>query len=177
MSSDPFENFPEHLRKAIKEMMRRLENVDPTKLQEMINHLIGEDFIDKIKDLMDDDMSKFMFSLDPNAIKNFELVMKDLMGGSPAGTSYEYASPKDETPYYEITPLQDGKGQIVIDMPGVDDVRQVMWQREEKILRVSATTSDVSYEVKIPFDNNYKLLDAFAEVKNSVFILPYQQNQ
>ncbi len=174
MSFDPFENLPDNIKDAIKEILRRIEHIDPDEITEIMSQLLGKDFIDKLKDLIKGDNKNFAFPLDPNMAKNFEIVLKDLIGGEPNTVSQNYETIEEETPYYEIIPPTDRRGQIVVDLPGITDVRQVFWKRVNNNLELIASTSGIKYKVNIPLREKLKILDMFAEVKNSVLIIPLQ---
>jgi hypothetical protein len=174
MSFDPFENLPDHLKAVIKELMQRLENIDPEEISKIMNQYMGDDFSQKLQDLMDGGQTDFSFAFDPNMIKNFEILMKNLMGNSPSFTGTEYHKEKQEEAYYEITSPTDGKGEIVVDLPGITDVRQVIWNETDGNIILTATAEDIKYHTTIPIGANMKVQDMFAKIKNSIFILPYQ---
>ena len=77
-------------------------------------------------------------------------------------------------PYYEIAPIVDGKAQIIIEMPGITDVRQVNWKKKRDKIEFSARTEDVQYRTIILLPKKAKLQSVFSEIKNGVFILPFK---
>lgn len=176
MSSDPFDELPDQIREAIREMMKKLQEIDPEELENMMEQVFGREFLEKMQDMQFSE-GNFGFSLDPQAAKNFEGMMRNFMNQSnttPQSTQDEISV---EEPYYEITPVVDNEGQIVVDLPGITDVRQVKWERTEAGLELSATSDDAKYEIEIPLAKKFKLKDVFAEIKNSVFILPYKSDE
>lgn len=171
MSNDPFDDLPDQMREAIREMMKKLQEIDPEQLEHMMEQVFGKDFMEKMRDMQ---FSGGGFTMDPNMAKNFEGMMRNFMNQNPSNQS---TATQDEIsveePYYEITPLVDDEGQIVVDLPGITDVRQVKWDRTDTGMNLSASSDDAIYELEIPLSTNFKLKDVFASVKNSVFILPY----
>lgn len=171
MNFDPFENLPDHIKEAIKDIMAQLGHLDSNEIADMIGNLLGSDFIKKLKDIVKgDNISSFPF--DSNIIKNFESVFKDFIGSS--SQKAENHNIEEENPYYEITSPVNGKGQIVVDVPGITDVRRIQWNLTNDSLFLSATSSDVIYKAIIPIGKKIKILHIFAYLKNSVFILPYK---
>jgi len=173
MSNDPFDELPDQMREAIREMMKKLQEIDPEQLEHMMEQVFGKDFMEKMQDMQ---FSGGGFNMDPNMAKNFEGMMRNFMNQNPSNRA---TATQDEIsieePYYEITPLVEGEGQIVVDLPGITDVRQVKWDRTPTGLTLSASSEDAIYELEIPLSDNFKLKDVFASVKNSVFILPYKK--
>jgi hypothetical protein len=173
MSTDPFDDLPEQFKKAIKEMMEKLQSIDPEQLENMMKQMFGEDFVEKMQDLS---MSAgaFSFPLDPNMAKNFEAMMKNMMEGESQNFQKVSVSTEEE-PYFEVIPPIDGAGQIIVELPGISDVRQVKWEKTGEIIILVAKSEDVNYRAEIIVDPEIKLRDMFAEIKNSVFILPYRE--
>jgi len=172
MSDDPFDDLPDQIREVIREMMKKLQEIDPDEIERMMGQVFGDDFMDKIRD-MQASGGNFGFNMDPNMMRNFEVMMNNFMQTqSPQPTTPNEVT--EEEPYYEITPAVDGAGEIVVDLPGITDVRQVKWDRTEFGLELSASCEDAKYKLEIPLSKKFKLKDVFASVKNSVFILPYR---
>ena len=46
MSTDPFDDLPDQFKKAIKEMMEKLQSIDPEQLENMMKQMFGEDFVE-----------------------------------------------------------------------------------------------------------------------------------
>ncbi|MCH8905880.1 MAG: hypothetical protein IH840_02235 [Candidatus Heimdallarchaeota archaeon] len=171
MSSDPFENLPDEFREMIEQMMKRLQNIPPEELNNMMSKLFGEGMLDKFRDLMTEG-SNFDFPVDPNMAKNFETVMKDFMKN--AGTEpYDFGKTEEVEPYYEILPHGENGGQIVVDLPGVTDLRLVNWKMDDLILSISAKIEGTSYYTQIEFEQKIRLNGPLATVKNGVFTLSY----
>ena len=172
MNSDIFDDLPDHLKDAIRDMMKRIQEIDPDELEKMMKQIFGEDFIDKMKD-MPFSGATGGFPVDPNLAKEFETMMKNMMkeDGSTVEVEKELVV---EEPYYEISPEIEGEGQIVVELPGVEDVRQVNWERSTYGIDLTAESKEQKYAVDIPLSENIKLKDMFASMKNSIFILPYK---
>ena len=172
MNSDIFDDLPDHLKDAIRDMMKRIQEIDPDELEKMMKQIFGEDFIDKMKD-MPFSGATGGFPVDPNLAKEFETMMKNMMkeDGSTVEVEKELVV---EEPYYEISPAIEGAGQIVVELPGVEDVRQVKWERSTYGIDLTAESKEQKYAVDIPLSENIKLKDMFASMKNSIFILPYK---
>ena len=172
MNSDIFDDLPDHLKDAIRDMMKRIQEIDPDELEKMMKQIFGEDFIDKMKD-MPFSGATGGFPVDPNLAKEFETMMKNMMkeDGSTVEVEKELVV---EEPYYEISPEIEGEGQIVVELPGVEDVRPVKWERSTYGIDLTAESKEQKYAVDIPLSENIKLKDMFASMKNSIFILPYK---
>jgi hypothetical protein len=173
MSTDPFDDLPDQFKKAIKEMMEKLQSIDPEQLENMMKQMFGEDIVEKMQDLSMS-VDTFSFPLDPNMAKNFETMMKNMMESGTTNIQ-NMNIPAEEEPYFEVIPPIDGEGQIIVELPGITDVRQVKWERKGEELSLTAEAEDVIYRAIIPLRTNMKLKDIFAEIKNSVFILPYKE--
>lgn len=173
MSTDPFDDLPDQFKKAIKEMMEKLQSIDPEQLENMMKQMFGEDFVEKMQDFSMS-VGTFSFPLDPNMAKNFETMMKNMMEGGTTNVQ-DMNIPSEEEPYFEIVPPVENEGQIIVELPGITDVRQVKWERKEDSLSLEAEAEDITYKTTIPLTANMKLKDIFAEIKNSVFILPYTE--
>lgn len=175
---DPFENLPDQLKEAIREMMKKLEEIDPDELNDMMKQLFGEDFVEKMKDMMQGNFN-FPFNLDPNMMKDLEKAMTELMAKNTKNTFNKDPNKTEENnpeePYYEIVDINDSKGEIVVDLPGIDDVRMVNYYIDNDDLVLTAENEETNYKVVIPLPQNIKIEDAFASIKNSVFILPFKR--
>lgn len=173
MSFDPFENLPDSLKDVLKEMVKRLENIDPEELSKMMEGILGPDALDKIQNLMQNNQNiNFNFPLNPEAIKNLQDIFGDMTGFNSYNQSRTI--PKEEEPYHEIIHLDADHGQIIIDLPGFTDVRQVNWTSGNLQLNIEARNEEIIYKTSISLTENMKLQDSFAEVKNGVFILPFK---
>ena len=172
MSFDGFDDLPDNIREAIKEMIKNLGQIKPEDIENMVSQLFGEDFLDKIRNIGLEGGS-FTFPFSPDMIKKFESVMKNFT--EPTQTSpQQFDQVVEEEPYYEFVKLGDGSYQLIVDLPGVTDVRQVRWQVSENALMLNAEGDDIIYKVSIPTSSKIITQDAFAVVKNGTFILPYK---
>ena len=151
MSFDPFENMPDHIKEALRDMMRRLENIDPNELTEMMSTILGPDFMDKWKDMMSKGDEGFSFSIDPNMLSNLEKIVDDLEGQKnqkKINVNFDGAI-QEEKPYSEISFIDDIRGEIIVEMPGITDVRQITWEKIGDIMNIYASNEDVKYKAEI----------------------------
>ena len=173
MSFDPFENLPDDIKEALKDMIKRLENINPDELMKMMGAFLGEDVVKKIRELIETGNTNFTFPLDPNIAKKFEIAMKEFMKVGSMGADY-YQDIK-QTPYFEISNIDDINGEIIVEVPGISDLRQVSWKEIDSELEVVAKSDTADYKVMNPLPENINLIDAVANLKNSIFILPFRR--
>ncbi len=116
MNSDIFDDLPDHLKDAIRDMMKRIQEIDPDELEKMMKQIFGEDFIDKMKD-MPFSGATGGFPVDPNLAKEFETMMKNMMkeDGSTVEVEKELVV---EEPYYEISPEIEGRDKLLLSYRG-----------------------------------------------------------
>ena len=170
MSNDPFDELPDNIKEAIREMMKKLQEINPDDLENMMNQMFGEDFMEKMRD-MQFSGGNFGFPMDPNMMKNFEGIMKEFMDQGNQSPSHQEKVMVEE-PYYEYSSLIDSEGELIVDLPGISDLRQIIWKRKGDIFTLEAENEDVKYFLEIPVKDQIKFKDMFASLKNSVFILP-----
>ena len=175
MSFDPFENLPDQLKEALKEMMKKIESLDPNELSKMMSQAFNPESMERIKEMMSDsDSFNFGINLDPESIKQFEKMFQNLMNQS-VNHETNPASPDIEEPYFEIISNNDTDGEIIVELPGITDVRAVNWIDTAEGLVLEAKTTDLIYRVTIPITDPIKIQASFAEIKNGVLILPYKK--
>ena len=177
MSFDPFENMPDNIKEALRDMMRRLESVDPAELTEMMSSILGPDFMDKLKDMMSKGGEGFSFAIDPNTLSNFEKIVEDLQGQTnqkKMNVKFDTVI-QEEEPYSEISYVSDDGGEIIVEMPGITDVRQITWEKIGDKLNIQASNDDVKYKAEIIVPQTIQLKDMLAIINNTVFILPFKR--
>ena len=86
---------------------------------------------------------------------------------------YDFDKTENVEPYYEIVPDGEHGGQIIVDLPGVTDLRHVNWKMDDRILSISANIEGTSYFTQIEFEQDVRLNGPLATVKNGVFTLTY----
>ena len=176
MSFDPFENLPDHLKEALRDMMKRLETLNPDDLMKMMQSVFGPDFASKLDDIFD--KGQGAFNLDPKTLKKFENMMSSFQSGS-AGADKKSINfdeiDTEEIAYHEIVHKSDDEGEIIVEMPGISDVRQVNWEVKENQLIIKAKNNEISYSATIELPDGCKLQNMFATVRNAIFLIPFRR--
>ncbi|MHA2502570.1 MAG: hypothetical protein ACXAE3_06865 [Candidatus Kariarchaeaceae archaeon] len=173
MSHDPFDDLPENIKNAIREMMKKLQEINPEDLEKMMSQMLGEDFMEKMRE-MQFSGGAFNFDMDPNLMKNFEGIMKNFMENpSPSGQQEKVMV---EEPYYEFSFSNENEGELVVDLPGISDLRHVNWENKRTTFELEAENEDVKYFLEVPVKDSMKFKDMFASLRNSVFILPFKRD-
>jgi HSP20 family molecular chaperone IbpA len=176
MSFDPFENLPDHIKEALRDMMKRLETLNPDDLMKMMQSVFGPDFANKVDEIFEKGQGGF--NLDPETLRKFESMMTSFQSGSTgsAKTPVNFDDiDREEIAYYEIVDKSDDEGEIIVEMPGISDVRQVNWEVKGNQLFVSAKNDDISYTATIELPDGCKLQNMFATVRNAIFLIPFRR--
>ena len=174
MTTDPFDDLPDSIKEAIREMMKRFQEINPKDLENMMNQMFGEDFMEKLRDMQMTDGS-FGFSFDPETMKNFESIMRNFMNQSEYNPPPHQEKIMVEEPYYEYSPIVENEGQLIVELPGITDLRQVTWMRSDDLFSLEAENEDAKYFLEIPVKPQIRFKDMFATLRNSVFILPFKR--
>ena len=82
---------------------------------------------------------------------------------------------QEEEPYSEISYVSDDGGEIIVEMPGITDVRQITWEKIGDKLNIQASNDDVKYKAEIIVPQTIQLKDMLAIINNTVFILPFKR--
>ncbi len=176
MSFDPFENLPDHLKEALRDMMKRLETLNPDDLMKMMQSVFGPDFVNKIDEIFDKGQGGF--NLDPETLKKFENMMtnfqSDSMETDKASINFDDIG-KEEIAYHEVVYNSDNEGEIIVEVPGISDVRQVNWEVKENQLYVNAKNDEISYSATIELPDGCQLQNMFATVRNAIFLIPFRR--
>ena len=176
MSFDPFENLPDHLKEALRDMMKRLETLNPDDLMKMMQSVFGPDFVNKVDEIFDKGQGGF--NLDPETLKKFENMMtnfqSDSMETDKASINFDDIG-KEEIAYHEVVYKSDNEGEIIVEVPGISDVRQVNWEVKENQLYVNAKNDEISYSATIELPDGCQLQNMFATVRNAIFLIPFRR--
>ena len=176
MSFDPFENLPNHLKEALRDMMKRLETLNPDDLMKMMQSVFGPDFVNKVDEIFDKGQGGF--NLDPETLKKFENMMtnfqSDSMETDKASINFDDIG-KEEIAYHEVVYNSDNEGEIIVEVPGISDVRQVNWEVKENQLYVNAKNDEISYSATIELPDGCQLQNMFATVRNAIFLIPFRR--
>ena len=176
MSFDPFENLPDHLKEALRDMMKRLETLNPDDLMKMMQSVFGPDFVNKVDEIFD--KGEGGFNLDPETLKKFENMMtnfqSDSMETDKASINFDDIG-KEEIAYHEVVYNSDNEGEIIVEVPGISDVRQVNWEVKENQLYVNAKNDEISYSATIELPDGCQLQNMFATVRNAIFLIPFRR--
>lgn len=174
MSDDPFDELPDNIKEAIREMMKKLQEINPEDLENMMKQMFGEEFMEKMRDMQFSGDS-FGFPMDPNMMKNIEGMMRGFMDQKSTSAPPQQEKIMVEEPYYEYSMLDDDEGELIVDLPGIVDLRKINWKRTDQIFSLEAENEDVKYFLEIPMKDEMGFKDTFASLKNSVFILPIRR--
>ncbi|MCY3411304.1 MAG: hypothetical protein INQ03_06665 [Candidatus Heimdallarchaeota archaeon] len=195
MSPEPFfddDDLPDFLKEILKnlanfmnpqdlnnmtEMMKKFNEVDPEELEEMLRKMFGEDYQDKIESLSAHLFKNMGENFDPNIFSNFKQFTFDM--NSMKFTSSD-SKPKeevriDEEAYAEIIEKSDTELELIVDLPGITDQRQINWEIVDGVFILSANATDVHYQSTIDLPDNVTIDKHLSKLNNSVYILPMRK--
>ena len=174
MSENPFDDLPDELKKIIYDIMNKIKDFDFTKLEDVFSEMLNSSDIQKLTDLMKDGkFNPFMMNL--GNLQGFENFMQNMQANTtnnPEGEKFT----ETETPYYEIIDKNEELGEIIIDLPGILDIRHINWIQNQDTLELFAENDECKYQVDIILPKNAVLNATSAQLKNTVFILPFNKN-
>ncbi len=184
MSSNPFDNLPDNIKQAIKKFIEKLGDIDTEEITNVLSEIFGKELANKIQDMLENG-DPFSIPIDPSILYNFENFMNNLNNdfnfkvdfndGFKTETMNSTSSKRAEVPHYEINELSENNGEVIVELPGVNDVRQIFWEKDHEYLTVSAELDDVKYYTVVELPRNVKLIEPFAKVVNSILIIPYRR--
>lgn len=199
MSPDTYSNdddIPEFIREFIKnfanqfkainpedmtEAFKRLNSMDPNELENMLKNMFGEDFVEKFNTLGENFFENMGENFDPSIfsnIKQFKFDMKDFSFTPVESTPKEKKNIViEEAAYFEIIDKSDSEKEIIVDLPGITDQRQIHWEVIGGDLKLDANATDLKYHAIIPLPDNITIMKHLSHLKNSIFILPFRSNE
>ncbi len=163
------------------DVFKRLNEVDPEEIENMLKKMFGEDFIEKMGSIGEGmfghlgenfDPSKFDPSKFPN-MKNFKFDMKNFT--FTPDNKQEKNIVIEEAAYFEIVDKTESELEVIVDLPGITDQRQINWEVIEGDLKLDANATDLKYHALIPLPENVKVQKHQTYLKNSIFIIPLRR--
>lgn len=169
MVKDLNDDLPENIKKAIDEMMRKFREISPEERSKMLGNIFGPEILDQVKDLFEKG-GIFSFTLDPKTLDILDNLMTQFNNDD---SILNYDFDVEEEPYYEIFSNTSEGGEIIFDLPGIVDIRQIEWYVYENELFLYSIDTEVKYKTVIPIPEYFVMQDHSAVLRNGVFILPY----
>ena len=190
---DEDDDLPEYIKEFIKnfskqfgsvdaeeltEAMKKFNQVDPSEIEEMFRKMFGEDFLDKLSSIGESIFGNMGANFDPSNmpdIADIKIHFANLTTNKNQPTTVDNEPMIDEEAYYEIVETGDGVGEIIIDLPGITDQRQINWEIRENTLVIRANNEDMKYHCNIEIPNKSQLQKHLTRLNNSVFIIPFRR--
>lgn len=174
------ENMPGPLGQMMKELMKQLENMNPEQLNEMFHNMLkGEKMPFDLQNLGDDFMKGgfnfFNFAANPEMMSKIQDMLQNNPNFNVDVKVKEVV--KVEEPYYEfLDDPETEEGQLLIELPGINDLRNIIWDLTEGVFSLNTINDSQKYKLEINLPKPLAVKDALATLNNGVLTLPYKYN-
>jgi HSP20 family molecular chaperone IbpA len=170
------ENMPPPFGPMFKDFMAKIENMDPEQLNEMLHNMMNsENSSINFNDILGEDFMKGGFNFF-NMMNNPDMMNKfhDIINSANVNVKVSKVDNVEE-PYYEFIDNEDSTGgELLIELPGIKDSRNIVWDIQEDSFNLSTNNDGQKYKLSINLTKPMNIKSAASTFKNQILILPYQ---
>lgn len=163
------------------DFFKKMNEIDPDELENVLKNMLGEEFFDKLSSFGENFFNQFGGEFDASKFQSGEFPDLSKLNIDFSQFSPNKQKPKvpietkiDEEAYNELVETENGY-EIVVDLPGISDPRQVNWNVEDGTLLLSATGEDVKYTSKVKLPDAVAVQNHLTKLNNSIFIIPLRR--
>ncbi|MHA2501697.1 MAG: hypothetical protein ACXAE3_02310 [Candidatus Kariarchaeaceae archaeon] len=157
-----FEDLPEGVRKAIKELLGALSLMTPEQIFELLTDMLGEDVFTNIFDTMT--LSVEFSEEEDFPLGNLDSILEEF--------EYLLYAEQDIEPYYEISHSSIDGGEIIVEMPLASE-KNIEWYIFDGEVFIHATNGSQHFKLIIPLPDFYHIEEKKTLYRNGLFILPF----
>lgn len=156
----------------IKEILENLFSIPENEINQIMNDLEKRGVLHRINKI------KLIFLSSNNAklvdereIKT-KFVNRVLQNRFDVGKQYFH----DDDIIYEITAPINGKGEIIVEIPGITDIQNIHWKHEKNLFKLAVFGREITYVKQISVSEKIILRNDLARLVNCILILPYENS-
>jgi HSP20 family molecular chaperone IbpA len=170
MSSNYNDDLPDPIKRAIEDILSNLESMSMDELLAFVKELFGQEFVNQLETIFKRGGS-FTMSLDDRSLARVgELI--DAFMYEDVISDFDTLQEEVE-PYYEISDIHDGMGEIIIELPGISSIDQIEWYELDNEIFLYTIDALDYYRLVIPLPEYFHVLENYAAFRNGLLIIPY----
>ncbi len=164
------ENAPGPFGDLFRSLKKQFEDMDPEELNRMMRDQMGQGGLPfDINNLMNGNFNFFEMASNPEFMEKMQEFLKN------ANVKVEvHPVSQEKEAYYEIIEENNG-GQLIVDIPGIMDLRSVYWDLEEGEAKIYTINDEGDkYRADVNFHRPVKFKEAFVTLKHGVLTIPFE---
>jgi len=164
------ENAPGPFGEMFRTLKKQFENMDPEELNRMIRDQMSQGGLPfDLNKLISGNFNFFEMASNPEFMEKMQEFLKN------ANVKVEvHPVSQEKEAYFEIMEEENG-GQLIVDLPGITDLRHVFWDIEEGVAKIY-TINDTGdkYRCEVNFHRPIEFNEATVTLKHGVLTIPFQ---
>ena len=151
-----------------------LEDIDLSQIEELFQELATNDETINMENLVKNPISFFQIASNPKFREKFN----KLFGNFPVDIKVSHnKKATTQEPYFEIHgDIEDEHGKVIVDLPSIQDIRNVEWTCNEGILKIhTINVPKVNYALEVNLKTPVRIESPLASLNNGVLTIPFKK--